>query len=345
MQNKQDQSTVLLDDGQLLERLREVERSMHFYQKDHAIVYYVPVSPISIALPFEQMMREIKKSVLRDCNTIYANSLGCKKEALINKVTIEDQVPNNFINLALLKQLLENKFCADGVESLQYDVHGNEKWFVNFVFLEIKNDAIVGVWARKREITQEKTSAKHFVEALLRMLETRDAYTANHQRRVTKLAKRIAEKYDLAPDKVAWLELAAIVHDIGKIAIPAEILSKPVRLNSTEMTLIKIHPEVGYKILQNLDGLGAVPDIVYQHHERLDGSGYPRGLKGDEILVEAKILAVADIMEAMSSHRPYRPAHSIEETLNEIKSQRGIKLDPKAVDICVRLFEENDFSF
>lgn len=344
MQNELDPSTGLSDD-ELLFQLREIENKAHFYQKDYAVVHYVPSVPISLNISPEKMMRELKKSVMRDCNEAYANAFGYKKEALINKKTINDQIPNNFVNLSLLKQLVKNRFCAEGVESLQYDAEGNEKWFINFVFFEIKNNTIIGIWTRKREITNEKNSVRHFVDALSIMLESRDAYTVSHQKRVTKLAKRIAIEYGLEPDAIGWLELAAAVHDIGKIAIPAEILSKPIKLTSVEFALIKMHPEVGYKILNDFDGLGPVSRIVYQHHERLDGSGYPLGLKGDAILIEAKILAVADVVESMVSHRPYRPAHSLKETLDEIKNQRGIKLDPKAVDICVALFEKETFTF
>lgn len=344
MKNELEKPTALEEDRVLLERLHEVEKKTNFHHGEYAIFHYVSPSPIPLSLPFNELLRAFKKSVLRECNTYYASSLGCKKEDLINKKTLDDLLPNNFFNLAIFKTLLKNR-AIEGSESLQYDVKGDEHWFLNFVSLEIENETILGFWGRKREITHEKKAIRHFIEALLMMLETRDTYTADHQKRVGQLAKRIATEYGLEGDQIAWVELAAKVHDIGKIAIPSEILSKPGRLSSAEFALIKEHPEVGYRILKNFEEMGSVPEIVYQHHERLDGSGYPRGLKGDEILLETKILSVADVVEAMSSHRPYRPAHSIEVALNEIKDQRGVKLDPKAVDICVALFEKKNFQF
>jgi len=145
--------------------------------------------------------------------------------------------------------------------------------------------------------------------------------------------------------KTRQIELAALIHDIGKIEIPSEILSKPGRLSEVEYRLIRTHPAAAYKILQSIDVPWSLADIVYQHHERMDGSGYPNGLKGDEILMEARIISVADTVEAMSSHRPYRAAKGLEAALDEVTSRRGILFDPEAVDACLRLFREERFSF
>ena len=139
--------------------------------------------------------------------------------------------------------------------------------------------------------------------------------------------------------------MSAILHDIGKISIPAEILTKPGRLTEIEMNMLKTHPEVGYDILKRIDFPWPLAKIVLQHHERLDGSGYPQGLKGDEILLEARIIGVADVVEAMSSHRPYRPALGIDKALEEIYQNRGIFYDPEVVDTCIKLFKEKGFEF
>ncbi|GAH90174.1 unnamed protein product [marine sediment metagenome] len=144
-----------------------------------------------------------------------------------------------------------------------------------------------------------------------------------------------------APNKL----IAALVHDIGKINIPAEILSKPSKLNEMELSLIKNHPKTGYDILKTIDFPWPVARIVLQHHERLDGSGYPQGLKGKKILLEAKIMGVADVVEAMSSHRPYRPSLGIDKALEEISQNRGIFYDPEVVDVCLKLFKEKGFKF
>lgn len=140
-------------------------------------------------------------------------------------------------------------------------------------------------------------------------------------------------------------DLAGIVHDLGKIHIPAEILSKSGKLTKIEFEMIRTHPEAGYEILKNIDFLWPIAQTVLQHHERIDGSGYPAGLKGDQILLEAKIIAVADVVEAISSHRPYRPALGLEAALKELRDNRWTFYDPVVVDVCLRLFTENNFSF
>ncbi len=176
-------------------------------------------------------------------------------------------------------------------------------------------------------------------------LEKRDPYTAGHQRRVAQLGEAIAQAMDLPQDKIQGLRLAGIVHDIGKIAIPAEILSKPTRLSGPEMALIKIHSQAGFEMIKDIPFPRPVAEIVRQHHEFLDGSGYPRGLAGDGILQEARILAVADVVEAMASHRPYRPALGVEKALEEIERQKGVHFDPDVVDVCLALFRDQGFRF
>ena len=183
------------------------------------------------------------------------------------------------------------------------------------------------------------------VDALSTTSETRDPYTAGHQQRVTQLACAIAEKMGLSQESIEGLRMAALLHDLGKIYVPAEFLSKPGRLTDIEQNLLKSHPQVGYEILKNINFMRPVAEIVLQHHEKLDGSGYPRGLTDKEILPEAKILSVADTTEAMASHRPYRPSLGIEKALEEISRHKGILYDPKIVDICVALFTEERFTY
>ena len=149
----------------------------------------------------------------------------------------------------------------------------------------------------------------------------------------------------LSRDQIEGIRVAGLIHDIGKISIPAEILSKPRQLTDTEFSLLKAHPKVAYDILKRIEFPWPVADIVVQHHERLDGSGYPNGVKGDEILLEARILAVADVVEAMASHRPYRPARGIDKALEEIEKNTGKLYDPKIVDVCLKLFHEEGFEF
>ncbi|MEW5826031.1 MAG: HD domain-containing phosphohydrolase [Candidatus Bipolaricaulota bacterium] len=183
------------------------------------------------------------------------------------------------------------------------------------------------------------------IEAIGRATETRDPYTAGHQRRVTELAVPIAEVLGLSEDRVAATHAAGLLHDIGKLSIPAEILTKPSRLSPMETALIRVHPQSAYDILKTVEFPWPIAEIVLQHHERLDGSGYPLGLRGGEILLEARILAVADVVEAMASHRPYRPALGIEAALDEVKRGRATLYDAGVVDACLELFRDHGFRF
>ena len=149
----------------------------------------------------------------------------------------------------------------------------------------------------------------------------------------------------LPQDQIKGIRVAGLVHDIGKMSIPAEILAKPSKLSETEFDLIKAHPQAAYDILKSIDFPWPVADIILQHHERLDGSGYPKGIKDGDILLEARIIAVADVVEAMSSHRPYRPALGTDKALEEIEKNKGTLYDPEAVDACLRLFSEGRFEF
>jgi len=183
------------------------------------------------------------------------------------------------------------------------------------------------------------------VTALASAVEKRDPYTAGHQRRVAELTVAITKELGVSKDMIDYLHIAALLHDVGKIYVPAEILAKPTSLTPAEFEIIKTHSQVGYEILKPVDFPWPIPEIVLQHHEKNDGSGYPRGLKGNEIMIEAKILCVADIVEAMMSHRPYREALGLEQAIGDISKGRGIKFDPDIVDICIKLFKEKGFRF
>ncbi|GEM_PF-1789372 len=196
---------------------------------------------------------------------------------------------------------------------------------------------------RSYERVQESFLAT--VRSLAAMSELRDPYTAGHQKRVAQLAGSIAEKLNLENETILGIRVAGLLHDIGKLQVPAEILSRPGSLTDLEFDLIKEHPSVVPQILKGIDIPWPVAEIAHQHHERLDGSGYPRGLKSNEIMMEAKILGVADVVEAMSSHRPYRPAHPLSDALDEIRAFRGVRYDPAVVDACIDLFEKEGFKF
>lgn len=241
-------------------------------------------------------------------------------------------------------------FAADGhrevLETIKMPVHDSD-------------GRLIGILGVGRDITERKqaeVAARVHAEQLQRtvegavlamshMVESRDPYTAGHERRVGELAAAIGAEMGMEEEQLNALSLAGTIHDIGKIAVPAEILSKPGRLSEIEFSLIKAHPTTGFEILADVDFGSPVAEMVLQHHERLDGSGYPRGLAGVDILPEARILAVADVVEAMSSHRPYRVALGMEAALAEVRAHAGVKFDAEVVAVCVRLIEEQGFRF
>jgi PAS domain S-box-containing protein/putative nucleotidyltransferase with HDIG domain len=183
------------------------------------------------------------------------------------------------------------------------------------------------------------------IEAMATTVEKRDPYTAGHQRRVSQLARAIAARMGMSEDDVDGIRLAALVHDVGKISVPSEILVKPGRLNPTEMLLMRMHSEAGYEILKDIEFPWPVAETVYQHHERWDGTGYPRGMHGEDIVLGARILGVADVVEAMASHRPYRPALGIAAALAEIRDGRGTRYNTDVVDACIQAVCEDGFQF
>ena len=227
-----------------------------------------------------------------------------------------------------------------------------------YLLIEVANDIAFGLHnmelEEKDKISEQKLRQSYqrlqktmegAIYTIAKIVETKDPYTSGHQQRVSKLAEAIARKVKLPEDKIERIRISSLVHDVGKISIPAEILNKPIKLTAIEFNLIKDHSQIGYDILKSIEFPWPIEKIVLQHHERLDGSGYPRGLKGEDIIIEARIIGVADVVEAMSSHRPYRPALGIDAALEEISKNRGILYDPEVVDICLKLFKEKEFKF
>jgi putative nucleotidyltransferase with HDIG domain len=206
----------------------------------------------------------------------------------------------------------------------------------------------------ERKSTEEKLQQSYaklqknldeIVNAMSLTAEKRDPYTAGHQKRTTELALAVAREMGLPEHEIKGVQMAGLIHDMGKISIPAEILSKPGKLNELEIQLIRKHPEAAYEILKKIDFPWPVDLIVLQHHEKMDCSGYPQGLAGNDILIEARILCVADVVESIHSHRPYRPGLGIDKALEEISTNRGTLYDPDAVDACLRLFRQKNFQF
>jgi PAS domain S-box-containing protein len=211
---------------------------------------------------------------------------------------------------------------------------------------------LIDITERKRaqevlqaQVRQQKRAMEGIIQAMALTIELRDPHTAGHEQRVSQLAAAIAAELGMSDEAVEAVRMTAVIHDVGKIYVPAEILSKPGRLNELEFRLIQMHPQVSFDILKVIDFPWPIAAIVLQHHERLDGSGYPQGLTAEHIRPEARVLAVADVVEAMTAHRPYRPAPGLEAALREIEAHRGTLYDPAAVDAAVALFREERFSF
>ena len=197
--------------------------------------------------------------------------------------------------------------------------------------------------ALKQSLEQVRRVVQTTVQVLVMAVEVKDPYTAGHQRRMTDLARAMATEMGLPPEKIEGLRMAGVIHDVGKITLPTEILSKPTKLSAIELSLIREHVRLGYDILKDVESSWPLAEIVFQHHERMDGSGYPLALKGEELLIEARILAVADVVEAMASHRPYRAALGLDAALAEIEKNKGVLYDAAIVEICLRLFREKKF--
>jgi PAS domain S-box-containing protein/putative nucleotidyltransferase with HDIG domain len=222
-----------------------------------------------------------------------------------------------------------------------------------------KKGKVTGVIGLSKDITFQKRSEEKLqqtyqklkktmdaaIDTMSRIIEAKDPYTSGHQHRVCQLVVLLAREMKLSEDKIEGVRIASLIHDIGKISVPTEILSKSTTLSDIEFSLIKEHSQVGYDILKSIDFSYPVANIVLQHHENIDGSGYPNGAKDNEISIEAKILRIADVVEAMSSFRPYRPAKGIDAALEEISQNKGILYDPKVVEACLKLFKEKKFQF
>jgi PAS domain S-box-containing protein/putative nucleotidyltransferase with HDIG domain len=304
------------------------------------------------------LILDFDSGLIKDANPFITNLLGYTREELIDQ------------------ELWEIGFIIDKTMALKAFTTIQEKGYVRYENLPLrhKNGDIrevefvsnayhVGgnkvIQCNIRDITEKKkleeenlkfqhlmsVSLHQMIETLANVIVARDSYTAGHQKRVANLASAIAAKLNLPLHTIEGIELSALIHDIGKIAVPAEILTKPSKLSSFELAMLRNHVQTGYDILKNMNFPWNLAQIILEHHERVDGSGYPNGLKGDSICEEAKIIAVADTVEAISSDRPYRKSKGIEAALEEITMNRGILYDDRVVDACLDVFKEDHFEF
>lgn len=266
------------------------------------------------------------------------------REDAIRQLKGENYIPYEFPFATKSGQI---KWAIETVASVQYA--GQRAILGYFMEITAQKQAEEALEESNQKLRESHANFRRAlystVDALALAMEMRDPYTAGHQQRVTQLACAIAGEMGLPEDQIRGLKVAGALHDIGKITTPAEILSKPSRLREHEMGLIRDHAQASHDILKNVKFPWPVATIILQHHERLDGSGYPGGLKDKEIILGAKILAVADVVEAMVSHRPYRPALGIDRALEEISRNKGVLYDSEIVDVCIKLFVEKRFEF
>jgi len=285
-------------------------------------------------------------------NERLARVTGRSAEALVG-CTVAESVPDVWPQLQDVYRRAFNGETINNVEITTRDSEGSARllhWLGSYYPVRV-NDEIVAVGNVAVDITERKELEKTLADTLAALVDTiaatveaRDPYTAGHQRRVADIAAAIAEELGLPCNEVEGIRTAASIHDLGKISVPAEVLSKPGRLSTAEFELIKQHPETGYAILSGIDFPWPLAEMIRQHHDRLDGSGYPRGLRGSEILLGARIIAVADVVEAMTAHRPYRPGYGVEAALTQLVRDQDSLLDRHVVDACTRVFDAGRLS-
>ncbi len=295
-----------------------------------------------------------------DANAAALDRLGYTREEIhsLNFASFlsEDQLP---LASKTLQKIRESGVQMGLIEFRLRTKDGSEIYVETRGSIIMSNGKPIAFQAIARDITERKKvedrlnqtlenlkkAVGGIIQVIAATVETRDPYTAGHQRRTAELARAIAGEMGLTQDQQDGLLMAGIIHDLGKISIPAEILVKPSKLTEIEYKLIKVHSQVGYDILKNIDFPWPIAEIVLKHHERIDGSGYPQGLKGKEICLEAKILMVADVVEAMASYRPYRPSLGVDAALEEIEKNKGILYDNTVAEVCLKLFREKGFEF
>jgi len=303
------------------------------------ITYISPSVERLMGYPFEEITNLPLDKI------ITATSLQTAMEFFSVEMPTALAAPSDYV----LNRKLELEFvCKDG-QTLWGEVA--------FSFIRDENGKPLSILGEGRDITERKQAEGRLqqtleslqkaynttISVMISAIEMRDPYTAGHQKKSADFARAIAAEMGLDQQKIDGIRMAGIIHDIGKLSIPAEILTKPTKLTKIEFSLIKEHARCGYEMLKDVESPWPLAEMVYQHHERMDGSGYPRNLKGDEILIEARILAVADVVEAMASHRPYRASLGIETALEEIEKNKGVLYDRDVADACLRLFREKGY--
>ena len=322
--------------GQLEKRLRESEERFRL-AFENANIGMNLLSPERIILRVNQRLCDILGYTREEIEGKSINDITLPEDREIGMHFVSEAVRGGPERTAFEKRYVHrdgHTVWGEVTSSLVRDAQGVPRYFISH---------LQDITERRESVERLRKALGATVRAISTLVETRDPYTAGHQRRVADLARALAVVMALPEEQIEGLRIAGTIHDIGKVSIPAEILSKPMKLLPIEYSLIKTHPRAGQTILKDVDFPWPVARIILEHHERLDGSGYPEGLKGEESLLESRILQVADVVESMASHRPYRPALGIEAALEEIDRGRGILYDAAVVDACLILFRERQF--
>jgi PAS domain S-box-containing protein/putative nucleotidyltransferase with HDIG domain len=338
--------------GRAIQFAIERNRVEEALKGENVFLRHILDSPSPISVMYTDMER----------NILYWNKgaermFGYKAEEVVGRQKIDILYPDDTTQNAvedMRLSILERKEEVDR-EIREVTKDGRKIW-VNLICVPRFDEKgnVIGILGIGEDITERRQTKQELqqsfeklqktldamVNALASTVTIRDPYTATHQKQVTRLACAIAEEMGLTEQQIDWIRMAASVHDIGKINVPIEFLSKPGSLSHVEYDMVKTHPHVGYEILKTVEFPWTMVQAVLQHHERLDGSGYPQGLKGDEIILEARILGVADVVDAISSHRPYRAAFDIDKALEEIEKNKGTLYDTDVVNACLKLLKK-----
>ncbi|MBN2353858.1 MAG: substrate-binding domain-containing protein [Spirochaetales bacterium] len=348
IQSERDRLMGYLQESRSLQLIREIIVTLDIERQMGILAYRLPeVELKDCYIALYDSDRALARSLLafRDGTRIESDPARAVYPA-------RDLVPDDFLSDAEPRHVIVKSLKRIGF--VLFPVEPKRLRFITFL-----SDIIGGAMeaaihykelqVQKNDLGRTLDTLRHamagFIQTMSLTVETRDPYTAGHQHRVSDLARNIAQEMGLSPSQIECIRMAGIIHDLGKIYVPSEILNRSGILDDIEFSMIKRHPQVAFDILKNVDFPWPIAEIVYQHHERLDGSGYPRGLSGDQISLEARILSVADVVEAMASHRPYRESLGIEMALAEIVQNKNTLYEPSAVDACLRLFIEKGYTF
>jgi len=342
----------VLKDGNVFVMLAAIRMAirLHAARNLYKVTYENSINGIVIHQMVENPDHVEPQFIFVEVNKSYELQTGVHRDTVLGKTI--DEVFEYEGNIEIQRNYKE--ILMSGVpQSKRIYYQPLSKWFelnifplsktrLTVVMHDITNDVANAEQARN-SLENEIEIKDHLIKALCNMVEVRDPYTSGHQERVSEIAVLIAQELNLSSSTVQTVKRASLVHDIGKNSVPSEYLVKPSRLTQIEFELIKEHSEKGYTILKDVPFDAPIADIIHQHHERVDGSGYPNQLKGEDILIEAKIIAVSDVIEAMSSHRPYRAKLGLSVAVEEIKKNRGTLYDEKVVDAALALFHEGCF--